>query len=79
MTPLKSKITRMTGAEVRDRGKYRRLVISLYPNDTIGLRPEKMRKEEIVSIESCYVLAIKQRVAQERRDKLALKKARKQK
>ena len=69
----------MSGAEVRDRGKYRRLVITLYPNDTIGLRPEKMRKEEIVSIESCYVLAIKQRVAQEHRDKLALKKVRKQK
>lgn len=77
MTKLKSEVIRMSGAEIRDRGKYRRLVITLFPNDTIGLRPEKTRKQEIVSLDSVYSLAVKQRVAAEKRDKLAAKKARK--
>jgi hypothetical protein len=59
---------------VRDRGRLRPLVVTLYPNGTMGLRPSKTRKEEIISLESCYETAIKQRVAREQAERSAGKK-----
>jgi hypothetical protein len=66
MTKLSSPVTRMSEALVRDSGKLKRLVVTLYPNDTIGLRPEKTRREEVVAIGAAYSLAVKQRVNSER-------------
>lgn len=77
MTTIKSPVRRKSDAVVRDQGKLRRLVITIYPNDTIGVRPEKTRREEIVSIEAVYSLGVKQRLASERATKIREKKARK--
>lgn len=63
---------------VRDRGKLKALVATIYPNGTLGLRPEKTRREEVITLESCYGLAIKQRAARERAAKLEAKKLKKQ-
>ncbi len=76
MTPLNKPVKRMSEAVVRDRGKRRRLVVVLYPNDTIGLRGEKTRREEITTLDAVYHLAVKQRVAAERRDKKEARRAR---
>lgn len=77
MTPLNKPVSRKSSTLVRDRGKVRELVVTLYPNGTIGLRPIKTRHEEITTLDSIYSLAVKQRVAKERAEKLAKKKARK--
>jgi hypothetical protein len=69
VTALNKPVTRRSDATVRDRGRSRRIVVTLYPNGTVGLRQEKTRREEIVSLASCWGLAVKQRVAQERADK----------
>ena len=61
-------------ALVRDMGKLKRLVVTIYPNGTLGLRPEKTRREEAVLLTACYGLAIKQRVAKERADKKGKRK-----
>ena len=76
MTKLTKPVRRITDSTIRDCGKVRNLIVTLYPNDTIGLRPAKTRREEIVSLESCYGLGVKQRVAAERAEKLAKKKNR---
>lgn len=53
-----------------DGGKQRTLIVTVYPEGTIGLRPSGTRKdrEEIISAVSAYQHAIKQRVAHEHAD-----------
>lgn len=77
MTKLKTAVTRMSEATVRDGGKRRRLVITIYPGSDpmIGLRPEKTRGEETISLDAVYALAVRQRVNQEAREKKALRKS----
>lgn len=77
MTPLDKPVSRKSNAIVRDRGVFRQLVVTLYPTGVLGLRPAKTRQEERVTLESCYSLAVKQRVAKERAEKLAKKKGKK--
>ncbi len=69
MTDATKPVKRRTDALVRDDGKLRRLVVTIYCNGTLGVRPEKTRREEIVSIAAIYSLGVKQRVAQERAEK----------
>lgn len=74
MTPLTKPVRRRTENMIRDGGKRRNLIVTLYPGGVIGLRPSKTRREEVLSVEAAYDLAVKQRVAKERVEK---KKARK--
>ena len=66
MNPLNKPVTRRSEETVREAGRLRRIVVTLYPNGTIGLRPEKTRREEILPIEAIYIIAVKARVASER-------------
>ena len=75
MTKLTKPVRRITDSTIRDCGKVRNLVITIYTNGTLGLRPSKTRREEIVTLEACYGLGVRQRVAAERAEKLAKKKA----
>ena len=76
MTRLTKPVTRRTENTIRDRGKRRELVITLYPGGVIGLRPSKTRHEEILTVEAAYDLAVKQRVTRERAEKKAQRRAR---
>jgi hypothetical protein len=80
MTKSSKPVTRLVEvAMVRDRGKVRSLAATIYPNGTIGVRPYGTRREEVTTLASVYSLAIKQRVAEERKTKAAAKtKRRKQ-
>src|SRR6267378_2064060 len=46
MTPLKKALTRRSEELYRDRSKFRRIVVTLYPAGFIGLRLEKCRRQE---------------------------------
>jgi hypothetical protein len=76
MTDLNRRVRRVTSTTVRYRGKPKRLVVTLYPGDIIGVRPEKTRQEETTTLAAVYGLAIKQRVAKEQAEKKAARKAR---
>lgn len=68
-TKCTSPVTRvMDRALFRDGGKEKALVVTFYPEGTIGLRPAGTRKdrEEIINAVSAYETAIRQRVASER-------------
>jgi hypothetical protein len=54
MTPLKKSVTRRSEELYRDRSIYRRIVVTLYPSGFIGLRLEKCRHEETLSIRAAY-------------------------
>ncbi len=66
MTPLEKPVTRRSNERVRDAGKSRRIVVTLYPNGLIGLRPERTRREETVPIDVIWLQAVKARVLAER-------------
>ncbi len=75
MIGIKKPVRRKSEAVVRDAGKYRQLIVTIYPNDVVGLRPQGTRREELVTLEAVYSLGVKQRVAKERSEKIAAKKA----
>ena len=66
MTPLKKAVTRRSEELMHDRSKYRRIVVTLYPAGFIGLRLEKCRHEETLSIRGAYETAAQTRVMRER-------------
>ncbi len=76
MTPLSKRVTRKSSALVRDGGRSRQLVVTMYPGDLLGLRPERTRREELIPLTAIYSLAVKMRVAQQRADRKAKRGAR---
>ena len=66
MTPLKKAVTRRSEELYRDRSTYRRIVVTLYPAGFIGLRLEKCRHEETLSMRAAYETAVQTRVSRER-------------
>lgn len=73
MTPLKKTVTRRSEELIRDRSKFRRLIVSIYPSGYIGIRPEKCRTEETITIKAVWEQAVKSRVAMEAKAKLQKK------
>jgi hypothetical protein len=66
MTPLKKAVTRRSEERMRDRSKFRRIVVTLYPAGFIGLRLEKCRHEETLSMRAAFETAVQTRVMRER-------------
>jgi hypothetical protein len=67
-------VTRETGAYVRERG-MRPLIATLH-GSLLLLRPKGLRSEEVLDLGAAWSLAVKQRVARERAEKVAARKAR---
>lgn len=76
MTKLKKPVRRISDEWVREQGKLRPIVVSVYPGDVIGFRLMGTRREERTTIRACRDLAIKLRVRSEKREKKAAKEAR---
>lgn len=68
-TQLNKAVSRRTEDTIRDGGKRRRMVVTLYPNSTIGIRPERTRREELIPLETVWWHALKARVTAEREAK----------
>jgi len=69
VTELKEKVRRkVTGVMRKD------LVVTLYPNNTLGLRQLRCKKEFLIPIMSCYNLAIAADRAAAKREKEIKKK-----
>jgi hypothetical protein len=66
MTPLKRPVTRRSDELYRDRSKFRRIVVTLHPAGYIGLRLEKCRREETLSLRAAYETAVQTRVMRQR-------------
>jgi hypothetical protein len=65
MTPLKKAVTRRSEELMRDRSKFRRIVVTLHPAGFIGLR----RHEETLSIRAAFETAVQTRVMRERTER----------
>lgn len=73
MTPLVKPVHRRGMMPYRGR----RIVASLLPGDVLGLRLERTRRTEFLSLAGCYERAVMIRINSERAAKKAAKKARK--
>ena len=69
MTPLNKSVHRRSEELYRDKSKFRRIVVSLHPGGFIGLRLEKCRRMETISLRAAYECAVRSRVAFERAQK----------
>lgn len=69
-----SPVTRVTSAYIRDRGL--REVIVTITGGILELRAKGLRQREVLDVSSLYYQAVKQRVARERAEKIAARKAR---
>jgi hypothetical protein len=69
MTPLKKAVTRRSEELMRDRSKFRRIVVTLHPAGYIGLRLEKCRRQETLTIRAAYETAIHTRVMRARAER----------
>lgn len=74
MTDLNKPVTRRSHVTVRSQGKNRQIVVMLHPNGTVKLRLLGTRRTEEVTLDAVYSLAVKQRVAMEKRVKREAKK-----
>lgn len=72
-TQLNKKVTRRSNELKRDRSKMRRIIVSIHPAGFVGLRLEKCRTEETISISALYDIAVKSRVFKERMEKAKAK------
>ncbi len=77
-TQLTKPVKRKSNEVRRDRGKYRAIIITIYPAGFIGLRLEGTRTEETIPIEAAYERAVKMRLAFEKTEKEKARKAKKQ-
>ena len=69
MTPQKKPLTRRSEELYRDRSKFRRIVVALHPAGFIGLRLEKCRRQETLSLRAAYETAVQTRVLRERAER----------
>lgn len=74
-SPLNKPVRRESNETVRDGSKTRALIITIYPDGLLGLRPKGTRREEFYPIEAVYSIAVKARVAAQRAEKNKIKKA----
>lgn len=73
-TPSTRPVTRETSAFVRDRG-LRPLIVTVV-GSLLELRPKGLRNRETLDLAACYGLAVRQRVAREKAERQAERKAR---
>jgi hypothetical protein len=74
MTPAHKPTTRLSSAYVRDRG-LRQVVVTIH-GSLIELRPKGCRQVEVVDVASLWCRAVKDRVAREKAQRAAERKAR---
>ncbi len=60
------KVTRETRAECREAGRYRRIVVTIYPNGIIGFRAKGTRREYMMSAAWGYQHAVQSAAYAER-------------
>ena len=62
----KRKTIRETDATIRECGKVRAVIVTVYPSGVIGFRLKRTRREYCLSADDCYRRAVAQAAAAER-------------
>lgn len=75
-TRLLKPVFRECEATVREGSKHRPLIAGLTPGDVITIRPKGTRRAELLPVWVAYHYAVRMRVANEKAEKAAQRKAR---
>jgi hypothetical protein len=75
-TVLHKPVKRRSNEICRDRGKFRHIIVTLYPAGHIGLRLQGTRREETIPIEAVYERSVKMRLAMEQAERRKKREAR---
>jgi len=67
MTSLKKVVERASYGTVREAGKNRRIIVMVRPPNVLGFRAKGCRREYQLTMESCYLMAVRAGVESERR------------
>jgi len=67
MTSLKKVVERASYGTVRESGKVRQIIIRIIPPNVVGFRAKGCRREYQLTMESCYLMAVRASVESERR------------
>lgn len=62
----RGKVKRETSATVRDGGRERQVIVTVYPDGTLGFRLKRTRREYCLSAAACFNRAVAQAAAAER-------------
>jgi len=77
-TALKKPVRRESAGLIREAGKLRQIIVSMEPPYLLGFRAKGCRKTYYLTAETCYQLAVKAHLLDERRQKAKAKKKRRQ-
>lgn len=73
MKPLSKPTRRATRATVFSAGQRRAVIVTVYPDGLLGLRLFRQRREETITADQVYRMAVMARVAYERAQRKAAK------
>lgn len=73
-TDLNRPVKRRSHETLRDTGKARRVIVTLYPAGHMGLRLEGTRREETLPLTTAYEIAVRARLITQRAEKAKLRK-----
>lgn len=76
MTRVTKPISRVTSSLIRERGKNREIVVHIEPR-RIGFRAKGCKRIYWLTADSCYVLAVRAKVRDDKKQKAKEKKERK--
>lgn len=74
MTTLKKPVRRVSSATVHEQGKNRQIIVILRPPNLIGFRASGCRREYTLTLDGCYVMAVRAHVAAEKRERVKARK-----
>ena len=69
MTNLSKPVKRVSAGIVREAGKDREVIVILRPPNVLGFRAKGCRREYQLTTESCYVLAVRAHVLEQKKKK----------
>jgi len=73
-TKLRKSVQRISCATIRERGKNRDVVVILQPPNILGFRLKGFHHTYYLTIEACYIMAVRAEIARIRAEKKKAKK-----
>jgi hypothetical protein len=74
MTTLHKPVRRVTTGLVREAGQARNVVVIMRPPNLLGFKAKGCRKEYVLPVETCYVMAVRAYAASKKREQIKSRK-----
>jgi hypothetical protein len=75
MTNLNKPVKRVTSGQIREAGAVRNVIVIMRPPNILGFKAKGCRREYQLTVEACYIMAVRASVSMAKKEKLAAKKS----